>query len=241
MTKNKAEKKSAYDELTGLMADFSADYLEPKFKKQQAGEEHELPTDQTFWDIFKGFTEIGDSLDAIALIEELLRTPPPRRKAVRKDHYIKLLVGSYLQEMYILEQRMSAYGKKISRLYGVRSLPEQVQKIVYVPMENLINLRGAHVHQNRFSDENLDRVGMFALFESVGHKFGEHLLDHYHLAQISWAKQVEKNNKETRKIVDEYCSLFIPIVAAGGKIFLPSKAARLSSSHPATSVRPQQA
>ena len=34
-----------------------------------------------------------------------------------KDEYIKFLVGAYLQEVYVLEQRLSAYAKKTSRLY----------------------------------------------------------------------------------------------------------------------------
>ena len=67
MKKKKVEKKSAYDELMCLMANFSADYLDPQIKKKQAGEKYELPTDQMFWDVFKGFTEIGDSLDALGL------------------------------------------------------------------------------------------------------------------------------------------------------------------------------
>ena len=108
-------------------------------------------------------------------------------------------------------------------IYGNRSLPEKVQKIVYAPMEKLINIRGAHVHQTRFSDEKLDRVGMFALFESLGHSYGEHLQEEYMFAQLSWARQIAENNKATREIVNQYSSLITPIITAEDKIFLPTK------------------
>lgn len=214
---------SAHDELLALMADFAADYLDPAFKKKQAGEPHHLPTDTMFEEIFRGFTEIGDSMDTLEMLEELLKAPPSRRKAIRKDRYLKFLIGSYLQEMYILEQRMSGYGKKISRLYGAGSLPATIKEMVYTPLENLINVRGAHVHQRRFSDEHLDRLGIFATLDHVGHKLGEHLEDEYFFSQVTWAQRVAKNNKVTRQIIDQYFTMIKPIITKSGKIFIPKK------------------
>ena len=214
---------SAHDELLALMADFAADYLDPAFKKKQAGEVHHRPTDTMFEEIFRGFTEIGASMDTLELLEELLKAPPSRRKAIRKDRYLKFLIGSYLQEMYILEQRMTAYGKKISRLYGARPLPAAIKEMVYTPLENLISVRGAHVHERRFSDEHLDRLGMFATLNCVGHTLGEHLEDEYFTSQITWAERVSKNNKSTRKIIDQYCAMIKPIITDSGKIFIPKK------------------
>lgn len=88
-----------YDDMLTRMTDFASAYLDPAFKKKKAGENHELPTDGVFSEIFYGFTEIGSALDALALLEKLLSLSPPRSKKIDKDSYIKFLVGSYLQEM----------------------------------------------------------------------------------------------------------------------------------------------
>lgn len=203
------------------MADFASGYLDPAWKKRKAGKNHELPTDGAFSEIFYGFTEIGSALDALKLIEELLRLAPPRSKRVDKDSYLKFLVGSYLQEMYILEQRLTAYATKLSRLYGNRSLPSTVKRVVYEPLEGLINTRGAHVHQRRFSDERLDSVSTLALFRRVGHELGEDLEFEYKVAQLHWSKRVRENNQTMRRIVDQYCALLEIVICRDGKVVLP--------------------
>jgi hypothetical protein len=123
--------QEGYDEMLKLMADFASAYLGPAWERKKAGQEHALPTDTQFSEIFYGFSEIGSALDALKLTEELLRLAPPRSKRIDKDSYLKFLVGSYLQELYILEQRLTAYAKKISRIYRTPSLPSAVRRIVY--------------------------------------------------------------------------------------------------------------
>ena len=210
-----------YDEMLKMMAEFASGYLDPAWKKIKAGESHELPTDGMFSDIFYGFTEIGGALEALALIEELLGLSPPRSKRVDKDNYIKFLVGSYLQEMYILEQRLTAYAKKLARLYRKPSLPGAVKRVVYEPLEGLINTRGAHVHQRRFSDERLDSVSTLALFRRVGHELGEDLEFEYKLAQLHWKKRVRENNQTTRRIVDQYCAILEGVICKDGQAAFP--------------------
>lgn len=205
-----------------MMADFASGYLDPAWKKKKAGESHELPTDGQFSDVFHGFTEIGSALDALALTEELLRLAPPRSKRIDKDSYLKFLVGSYLQELYILEQRLTAYAKKISRLYCNPSLPTAVRRIVYEPLEGIIGTRGAHVHHRRFTDERLDMVSSLALFRRVGHQLGDDLEFEYKFAQLEWSKRVKENNEATRKIVDHYCTLLKVVACKDGKVFLPA-------------------
>jgi len=213
--------RGGYDELLKKMADFASDYLDSAWKKREAGESHELLTDGAFSDIFYGFTEIGSALETLALTENLLSLAPPRSKRVDKDSYIKFLVGSYLQEMYILEQRLTAYATKLSRIYRNKSLLGAVKRVVYEPLEGLINTRGAHVHQRRFSDERLDSVSTLALFRRVGHELGEDLELEYKLAQLYWSKRVRENNLTTRRIVDQYCVLLEAMIWKNGKVKLP--------------------
>jgi hypothetical protein len=210
-----------YDEMLKLMLDFASAYLDPLWKKKKAGESYELPTDSQFSAVFYGFNEIESALGALALTEELLRLAPPRSKRIDKDSYLKFLVGSYLQELYILEQRLTAYSKKVSRLYNNPSLPAEVRRVVYEPLEEIINTRGAHVHRRRFTDERLDMVSTLALFRRVGHQLGEDLEFEYKFAQLDWSKRVKANNKATRALVDQYCTLLKAVICKDGKIVLP--------------------
>lgn len=210
-----------YDEMMKMMADFASDYLGPAWEKKKAGESYELPTDVQFSEIFEGFTEIGSALEALTLTQELLRLASPRSKRIDKDSYLKFLVGSYLQELYILEQRLTAYAKKISRLYNKPSLPAAVRRVVYEPLEGIINTRGAHVHQRRFTDECLGMVSTIALFRRAGHQLGDDLEFEYKLAQSQWSKRVKENNKATRALIDQYCTLLNDAICSDGKIVLP--------------------
>lgn len=207
--------------MMNLMIDFASSYLAPVWTKKKAGEKHEQSTDSDFAEVFYGFTEINSALDTLTLTEELLRLAPPRSKRIDKDNYLKFLVGSYLQEVYILEQRLTAYAKKISRMYRKPTLPALVKQIVYEPMQAIINIRGAHVHQRRFTNDRLDMVSTMALFRRVGHERGEDLELEYKFAQIQWSVCLKKNNKVTREIVSRYCALLKTVICDDGKIFLP--------------------
>lgn len=213
--------KHGYDHLLGLMANFASAYLDPAFKKRKAGEAYELPTDRQFSSIFYGFTEITATLDALSLVEILIGTASPRTKRIEKDHYLQFLVGAYLQEMYILEQRLTAYAKKISRLYRKPALPSVVRRIVYKPMEGIIGTRGAHVHGHRFTDEHLDRVSTTALFRRIGHQLGDDLEFEYLIARREWKQRIKSNNEVTRQLVDQYCGLLRAVMCEGDKIVFP--------------------
>lgn len=215
----------AYAKFQGLMADFAAFYMGPSIEamKKPGNARLERPTDRAFTIIFYGFTEITSSLDAIKLSEQLVGVAPPRSRRINKDHYIQFLVGAYLQEMYILEQRLSAYAKKISRLYKSPSLPGAIRRIVYEPLEGIINTRGAHVHSQRYSDEHLDAVATMALFRRVKHQYGDDLEFEYMSAQREWKKRIASNNAVVIRIVDQYFKVLNSIMCRGGKICFPAR------------------
>lgn len=215
-----------------LMADFASNYLDPAWKKERAGQPYQLPTDAAFTDIFHGFTEINSTIDAIELIEVLLRSAPPRSRKLKKDVYISFLIGAYLQEIYILEQRLTAYAKKISRLYDSKFLPVAVQQVVFKPLEGIINTRGAHVHQRRFSDKSLDMVSALALFRRLEHEMGDDLEVVYKTTQLEWMSRFKVNAEAIREIVNGFCRLLKSIICNNEIIVLPKhkpvkKSARL--------------
>lgn len=203
------------------MADFASTYIDHTYKQMKAGLDHKQPTDDQFAAIFYGYTEISETLDSLSLSERLIGLAPPRAKSIDRDKYLKFLVSAYLQDVYILEQRLTAYGKKISRLYGKPALPPVVQRLVYDPLEGIIGTRGAHVHSRRFSDEHLDGVSTLALFRKLGHQLGEDLEFAYTLAQHEWKLVTKKNNVAIRKIVDQYFGVLQAVMVSNDQIVFP--------------------
>lgn len=213
------------DAVTKAIADFAAGYLDPAWKSKKAGTELRRPTDAAFEAIFRGYIEISESLDSLDLAERLIGLAPPRATGVNKDKYLSFIVAAYLQDIYILEQRMTAYATKLSRLYKLPKLPSLVQEIVYQPLENIIKARGAHVHTRRYADEHLDAVGAFALFKRIGHDFGQHLDDEYRTAQLHWKKLVKTNRVQINQIVDRYFKVIKAVILRDGLVQFPPTSA----------------
>lgn len=213
------------DDVVKAMADFAAEYLEPAYKSRISGEDLKRPTDSAFESIFRGYLEISESLDSLELALRLIGLAPPRAKGVDKGKYLSFLVAAYLQDIYILEQRMTAYATKLSRLYKLPGLPSIVNEIVYQPLENIIKARGAHVHTRRYADEHLDAVETFALFKRVGHGLGNHLDDEYRIAQLHWMKLAKTNNIQIRQIAERYFKVVKAAIFVEGRIKFPPPSA----------------
>lgn len=206
-----------------MIADFGAQYMGPSVEAYRAGEQMNPDDHSEFISIFKGFTEITATLDALDLIEALIRTAPPRSKKIDKEYYIKFLAGSHLQEVYILNQRLEAYTKKVSRLYKQKKLEELVRPYIYEPLQAIISTRGAHVHQQRYSDNRLDDVSTWAILRRAGHEYGENLEFSYKMAQTSWLKTSRGNKSQILKIIDTYFKIIEEFMCKNGEIFIPEK------------------
>ncbi len=210
-----------FDHFSKAMADFASDYLTPAHEHFVAGNKLKRPTDSAFELIFRGYFEISESLELLDLGEKLLGTAPPRAKGIDKHKYLGFLISAYLQDIYILEQRLSAYATKISRLYKKPMLPEIIKSIVYEPLQKIISIRGAHVHSRRYTDEHLDAVGTFALFDRVGHELGQHLDGQYKIAQLYWKSLSKKNNTQIKQLVDQYFAELKPVLIIDDKVVFP--------------------
>ena len=218
------------DEFVHMMAEFSSAHLDPAFRNLRAGKPHRQPTDEIFETLFYGYAEITDALDSLTLCKSLLGVVPPRSKTVEKDKYLKFLVGTYLQEIYILEQRLTAYAKKISKMYQVPNLPSAVKRIVYQPLEQIIATRAEHVHIQRFSDDGLSNVSQFGLLRRLRHPLGEDFDLEYKAAQSKWKAQAEKNNGAVSSIVEQYFRVLRVVIAPNGEIVFPKVVANKSRS-----------
>ena len=102
--------------------------------------------------LLAGFREIDATHNALRLIETLTGVAPPGSKHVNRGEYLTFLVGSYLQEVYILDQRLDAYAKRVGRAYKGSLDPTAVMTPIRHIMNVILRRRGVHVHESRYED-----------------------------------------------------------------------------------------
>lgn len=160
------------------MARWGAEYTAPIIENNQKGTLAEPSKHKTFNTIFYGFSEITDTFEALKLSEVLISLAPPKSKKISNDKYIKYLVSTYLQDVYILKERLNSYATKLKRLYAkagcdetIYTYIEPIFSFVKDSLDNSVKRRGVHVHANRYSDGDLDNVAQMALISNYDDKF----------------------------------------------------------------------
>lgn len=210
-----------YSALQQAMVKFSSEYMKPVADAKQRGGELKRPTDRAFATVFYGFAEIASALEALALSEVLLGVAPPRSSRIKKDDYLKFLIGAYLQEMYILEQRMTSYATKISRMYKTFSNAESLVHAVRHSFASIVRTRGGHVHAQRYSDEKLDMLSGLSLISAYEAEFTSAFHFEYATIRREWEETVKRNNAHTKRLVNHFSSVVLQNIAKNGRIILP--------------------
>lgn len=191
--------------------------------------------------IFHGFGEISNSLQTLADSAIYLGRLSFRDKKIRPERYIQYHVEMHLHEIYILEQRLCSYLKVIQRQFkNNSSLPEinrvmeALNNIIFKSFDGIRKTRGAHVHDRRFNDDDLDRLKLIALFRLSPKKEKNTKLEkainayYQHECQVikkKWKDTANKNYEDIHKLLDIYFDTLIPIVfdSKSGDISLPSR------------------
>ena len=131
---------------------------------------------------------------------------------------------NYLNEVYILQQRLKCYFTIVGRLYrndrrhqGIRKSIETLISLVENTLKGIINTRGTHVHRMRFTDEGLDRLNLQEFLSKHG---GDELKVIKNLFKFDYGsirkryKQIiNKNNEQIKKMLDACFDILYEIVA----------------------------
>lgn len=219
---------SGFADYQELLAEWASDYMRPIIENHQKGTLTEPSKHKPFNTIFYGFTEITNTFDALKLSEVLVSVAPPRSSRINNDEYIKYLINTYLQDVYILKERLNTYATKLKRMHersGRRYLVQEhidpLFEFVKTSLDGLVNTRGSHVHANRYSDDELDNVAQMALISKYNPEYEFHYKFSYKKAQRTWASRIRSNNEATEKLLDRYFESIIKVVKVNGSVFMP--------------------
>lgn len=219
---------SGYSDYEELMAEWASDYMKPIVEYHQKGTLTEPSKHKPFNTIFYGFTEISNTFHALKLSEVLVSVAPPRSVRINDDEYIKYLISTYLQDVYILKERLISYAKKLKRMHErsgrgdlVLAHIDPLFEFVKSSLDGLVDTRGTHVHANRYSDDELDNVAQLALISRYNPEYEPHYKFSYKKAQRTWSARIKTNNEATEKLLDHYFENLIKVVRVNGSVFMP--------------------
>jgi hypothetical protein len=201
--------------------------------------EHMQPQHRSFtaedrykWLLFNGFTEISTSFDTLRDIETLVSSVTSRSSKIARARLLKYHVHNYLNENYILKLRLERYP--VTLLRASRRWPKDrhmivpIQKAVSGSFANIVATRGRHVHDIRFSDDDLDRLSMLEhisdedtseLAEAMTQLFKADFV----VCRGRWLDRIRSNNNGIEEFLGLYFTKLYPFFFdKSGKLFIPT-------------------
>lgn len=220
-----------YKEFEKLMADFAPTFLEPIVQKKLQNQDFYAEQTDFEYVIFNGFSEISNSLRTLNLIEKFIHIDPPLDDDINYSNYLTYHVHNYLQEMYILKERLNMYATKIQRKYNkvfdkklLESIFNPLFKIIKTTLDGITGENGArnkHVHAEKFQDEELKWLSSTTFLANFHDEFKIPSEVAYQSAKNKWHKTIYNNNQELGKLIDIYFNTIYKIISVEGKVVLP--------------------
>lgn len=215
-----------YSRYENLIANWTVEYVTSLHEGQQNNEK--LPSFNFFEKTVKGFMEIASTLEALRLTYTFVSLAPPRSLRIKKPDYLKYHVSVYLQETYILKERLNTYATRIQRIYskGSREISAEARikplfAMIKTAMDDLVLTRSAHVHERRYTDEDLDEISMFGMISDANQEFEEAFQYSYGLAKSTWKERIKKNNAATMKLIDHYFDELYEVITINDEVYIP--------------------
>ena len=185
--------------------------------------------------LFKSLSEIASSYESIQHISVYIGIFPFQKKGISKYSYLRYNIENYLHELYILEQRLTAYLKIIERIYKKSKINPQVdlaskqlRVVVTEAFSGYVKARGSHVHCNRYSDKDIDRLSMFdTLSKLQDEQFVRNFELLYKIAykdiRKKWKKRILDDIRSIHKLNEMYFGSIHKIITKNGVLINPGE------------------
>lgn len=168
-----------------------------------------------------GFREIETTLNALSLVEAMVKAPAPRSRSVSKFDYLTFLIGAHLQEIYILEQRLTTYAKKVGRAYRGKFDEEAFAQSIRDTFGALSKARGKHVHEKRFEDQRIDYLQGVAYVEHLVDLVRVKAAQDYRTIKAEWLASIKRSNATARSFLQGYFDQLLAAISTDGVLTLP--------------------
>jgi len=221
---------TGYSRFEKLIADFSPQYFKPFYEAKLKGEELYPSEKDLEYIIFTEFNEISSSLENIRLTLSFISIIPPKSKKINRSDYLKYHVHVYLQEIYILKERLNEYATIIQRKYSkinkgidIKEFMKPLFQLIKITFKDITNARSQHVHSERFSDNDLDWLSSTTFLSKFHQEYEIPSKMAYKKASQKWKKTIKNNIEEINKIIDIYFDTIYVIITKQNNLLLPNK------------------
>lgn len=188
--------------------------------------------EQLFRLLWHGYNEIHESVVLLRDCPTLVRHYPRGSGRIPRSRVIRYHVGNYLNEMYILRERLSSYYKVVTRRYRGRISPvakkvgDALLQSIFDALGDIGSTRGAHVHQSRYDDDRLDRLRALELVMNSSN--ADFVVGYYsHAVKDAlafWTQAIRRNNEQVEWALEAYFAFLRRIVfTKRGRMIDPAK------------------
>lgn len=179
-----------------------------------------------------GFLEIEESVKKLHNIAIYIHRFPYVSTRIVKSTYLKYHMENYLNEIYLLQERMKTYLKVISHFFkkdpqgmSIDQITRSISKKVVKVMSGLVKARNMHVHHRRYTDRDFDRLNILELLkdETIPNINIARLYQLTYLTVLIAKRNfVKRTNKVIDSLLEEYFKyLWEILLDAGGNLKIP--------------------
>ena len=184
--------------------------------------------------LFKPSSEIFANIEALENIAVYARSFPYRRQGISRVDYLKYHIENYLNEIYILKNRLIAFLNLVDRAYRkcdrraeIKANLSPLYGTVHGALEGYVNVRGSHVHQNRYTDSDFDRLTTLNLLSMSGDDDASELFrnmfyESYRITRRKWTGKIKNDLSSLETLLDLYYASLTRSLIKEGKIVYPS-------------------
>jgi len=170
-----------------------------------------------FHDIFRYFGEAMNAISGLELSAKFIARLQARHVTAELLGYH---VEKHLEEIYIVKERFVAFIRHLRKLFKRSDLREGVAAMTSLErqtedgFQGVVRARGAHVHERRFADEDIDRIRTLDLLMVSGGMKELAPLRRAHVltALTKWKKTTKSNVEEAKKALDHMIDMVEPAI-----------------------------
>lgn len=203
----------------------------PRSLNRKKGREDELATK-----LFRKYFEILSSYESLNNIIIYINSFPYKKK-ISKYAYLRYHVENYLHELYILEQRLRAYLTDIHKIYKKSEIKKEVDStcrkldaMIIEAFKRYLKIRGSHVHDFRFSNNDLDTLSLYDNLCSSKNNASIAGMDlkvlyslTYKDVKSKWKRRIRDDIKNIDKLLEIYFDSLHKTITKKGILIFPWK------------------
>ena len=169
------------------------------------------------WLIISGTSEIQEVYESLLDVEIYIRRFPYKGTRVTKPRYLRYIIENYLNQVYVLKQRLKIFLKDIEKLYArgdrrkeVRSITQPLYTFLKNSLNDVVTVRGSSVHEKNFNNNDLKQLisldfSVRAIDDlSTKAEFTDFYNTQYGRIRLKWIKNIKDLNKKLDNLLNDY-------------------------------------